>query len=276
MVARLPGGGGLDEVVEAVFSAINPRTRVAVIDHLTSESARLLPLAEIAERCHSANVPVLADGAHVPGMLPLDIESLGVDWYVGNLHKWAWAPRGTGLLGRGPTTSLACTRRLSRGGSEKGFTTEFDWTGTRDPSGWLTAPFAIDLMRGIGFDAIRTHNHRLAWTGSQILGDAWGTRPEAEEQWYGSMVTMPLPRSLGSTPEDATRLRDALLYEDRNRGPDTRAGGSSLGPDLSAGLHGPGGHRAARQRDRGPSRHPEGGVDPGLKTSPATAANGPV
>jgi len=214
-VARLPGGGGLDEVVQAVLSAISPRTRVAVIDHLTSESARLLPIAEIAERCNTAGVRVLADGAHVPGMFPLDIESLGVDWYVGNLHKWAWAPRGTGFLWARPDHQPGLHPPVISWGLDQGFTAEFDWTGTRDPSGWLTAPFAINLMRGIGFDAIRAHNHRLAWTGAQMLGDAWGTKPEAQERWYGSMVTLPLPRSLGSTPEDATRLRDALLYEDR-------------------------------------------------------------
>ena len=73
-------------------------TTLAVVDHVTSESALVLPLAAIAERCHARGVAVLADGAHAPGAIPLDIPSLGVDWYVGNLHKWLWVPRSSGIL----------------------------------------------------------------------------------------------------------------------------------------------------------------------------------
>jgi isopenicillin-N epimerase len=215
VVSLPPGDPDAGRVIEAIVSAISPRTSIAVIDHLSSETAQILPLAEIADRCHAAGVRVLADGAHVPGMLPLDIESLGVDWYVGNLHKWAWAPRGTGILWARPEHQPHLHPPVISWGLDQGFTTEFDWTGTRDPSGWLTAPFAIDLMMTIGFEAIRSHNHDLAWNGALLLADIWGTRMKVPERCFGSMVAVPLPPALGATKEEASRLRDALLYEDR-------------------------------------------------------------
>ena len=216
VTAELPGKGATDEqVVEAIASRFTDRTRLLVVDHLTSEMARILPLAAIAARAHAAGVPVLADGAHVPGMLPLDIESEGVDWYCANLHKWAWAPRGTGILwSRGDRQEGLHPPAVSWG-LDKGYTAEFDWTGTRDASGWLTAPYAIELIGEIGAEAIREHNHQLAWAAAQMLAEAWGTELEGEERWYGSMVTVPLPADLGSTVEDAKRLRDGLLFEDQ-------------------------------------------------------------
>jgi isopenicillin-N epimerase len=215
VVANLrPTDGSSAEIVEAVDSAITARTRVAIIDHLTSDTARLLPLAEVAARCHSAGVGVMADGAHVPGQLPLDIESLGVDWYVANLHKWAWAPRGTGIIWARPDRQSELHPPVVSWGLDKGFTTEFDWTGTRDPSGWLTAPFAIELMKKIGLDAIRAHNHALAWNGAQQLAETWQTRIPGDESWYGSMVTVPLPEAMGASAMEASALRDALHYED--------------------------------------------------------------
>src|SRR5205823_603125 len=83
------------------------------------------------------------------------------------------------------------------------------------PRGWLTAPFALELMKGIGLEAIRTHNHGLAWSGAQLLAEEWGTELEAGEFSYGSMVTVPLPEAMGATEADASRLRDSLLDEDR-------------------------------------------------------------
>ena len=87
------------KLLQAVDAAITPRTRIAVLDHITSESALLLPLAELAELCHRRGVAVLADGAHAPGAIALDVPALGVDWYAANLHKWAWTPRSRRVTG---------------------------------------------------------------------------------------------------------------------------------------------------------------------------------
>lgn len=213
-VALPRSGASAEEIVQSIAGSISGKTRVALVDHLGSKTAQVLPIAEIAERCHAAGVRVLADGAHVPGMLPLDIESLDVDWYVGNLHKWCWAPRGTGIIWTRPEHQVDMHPTVISWGLDQGYTTEFDWAGTRDPSAWLTAPFAIELMKSVGLDEIRAHNHDLAWNGARLLAERWGTRMEVGEEAFGSMITVPLPQLCGATDADASRLRDSLLYED--------------------------------------------------------------
>src|SRR3989442_1273928 len=94
--------GGPGAFIESIVQAIGPRTRLAVLDHITSESALVLPITEMIVRCHNKGVAVLIDGAHAPGMLPLDLPTIGADWYVGNLHKWAFAPRSCGFLWAAP------------------------------------------------------------------------------------------------------------------------------------------------------------------------------
>ncbi|HSG01976.1 MAG TPA: aminotransferase class V-fold PLP-dependent enzyme [Vicinamibacterales bacterium] len=199
--------------VAAIERALTARTRVAVIDHVTSESALVLPLAQIAARCHARGVLVLADGAHAPGMLPLDLPSLGVDWYVANLHKWAHAPRSAGFLWAHPDRQTDLHPPVISWGLDEGFTTEFDWVGTRDPSPWLAAPAGIAFLEELGFDALRTYNHELAWRAARYLTDRWQTPLDIRPEHIGSMVTVPLPESLGSTADDAVRLRNALLFD---------------------------------------------------------------
>lgn len=199
---------------DAIDEAIGPRTRVAVIDHVTSETALILPLAAIAARCRARGVAVLADGAHAPGMLPLDVPSLGVDWYVANLHKWAHAPRSAGFLWAHPDRQAGLHPPVISWGLDEGFTAEFDWVGTRDPSPWLAAPAGIAFLDELGLDAVRRYNHDLAWHAAQSLTTRWQTPLEIREDHIGSMATIALPASLGSTADDALRLRNALLFED--------------------------------------------------------------
>jgi isopenicillin-N epimerase len=203
------------EVVEAFAAAITPNTKLAVVDHITSESGLVLPLAAIAERCHARGVPVLADGAHAPGAIPLDIPTLGVDWYVGNLHKWLWVPRSSGILWTSPARQAGLHGSVISWGLDRGFHAEFDMPGTRDPSPHLAAPVAIAFMRELGVDAVRQYNHRLAWNGAHHLAKRWGTDFVTPEAMIGTMATVMLPEQLGSTADDAARLRDALLYGDR-------------------------------------------------------------
>jgi isopenicillin-N epimerase len=202
-------------LVDAVAAAITPRTRIAVLDHITSESALIFPLVELAAVCRSRDVRMLVDGAHAPGVLPLDIPSLGVDWYTANLHKWACAPRGCGFLWADPSRQADLHPPVISWGLDLGFTAEFDWVGTRDPSPWLAAPEGLAFLRDLGWDAVRRHNHELAWHAARDLTRRWDTPLEIDEASVGFMATLPLPAALGHTAEDAARLRDALLFEDR-------------------------------------------------------------
>jgi isopenicillin-N epimerase len=201
-------------VVEAVAAALGETTRLAVVDHITAESALLLPLAEIAARCHDQGVPVVADGAHAPGAIALDIPALGVDWYVGNLHKWAWAPRSCGILWAAPERQAGLHPTVISWGLDQGMAMEFDDPGTRDPTHHLAAPAALAFMRELGLEAVRAYNHDLAWRGARRLAELWEVELATPESMIGTMATVPLPAALGAAREDAARVRDELLFED--------------------------------------------------------------
>ena len=203
------------DVADACVAAIGPATRIAIVDHIAAHSALIFPIAEIAAEFHQRGIPVLADGAHAPGAIPLDIPSLGVDWYVANLHKWMWVPRSSGILWASPGRQPELHPTVISWGLDQGFTTEFDLPGTRDPSSHLSAPAAITYMRELGVEAVQAYNHALAWRAAQHLADAWGTGITTPESMCGTMATVMLPEPAGSTNEDAARLRDRLLFEDR-------------------------------------------------------------
>lgn len=206
-------GTTADAVVEAITAAFTPRTRLLIVDHITAMTALILPVMRIVAAARAAGVRVLVDGAHAPGTLDLDIPSIGADWYVGNLHKWAMSPRSSGILWASPEAQQGLHPPVISWGYQKGLASEFDLTGTRDPSPWLASPAGIEFMRGIGLDAMRQYNHAFAWKAVQTLCDHWGTRPPAPESMVGMMVTVPLPARFGSTPEEGQRVKDALLYD---------------------------------------------------------------
>jgi isopenicillin-N epimerase len=201
-------------IVQQIADGLGPRTRIAIIDHVTAESALVLPLAEIVATCHAHGVPVAVDGAHAPGAIPVNLRSLGADWYVANLHKWAWTPRSCGILHSLPRHQDRLRPVVASWGVDRGFTAAFDWPGTRDPTPALSAPTAIAFMREIGLDAIQRYDHDLAWRAGQHLAERWGAEVVQSEEQIGSMITLPLPSRYGSDSDAAARLRDALLFED--------------------------------------------------------------
>lgn len=202
-------------VLAAIEAALTPRTRMLVVDHVTSGSSLVLPIAEIASRCRARGVTTLIDGAHAPGMLPLDLPSLGVDFYVGNLHKWGMAPRSCAILWAAPDRQRDLHPTTISWGYGLGMSAEFDLVGTRDPSPWLAAPEGIAFMRELGLNEMRAWNHDLAYGTARTFTERWKLQIPAPESMYGSMVTIPLPERLGTTREAATKLKDALLYDER-------------------------------------------------------------
>jgi isopenicillin-N epimerase len=199
---------------DAIDAAVGSRTRLAIVDHITAESALVLPLADIAARLRARGVAIMADGAHAPGAIPLRIDELGVDWYVANLHKWMWVPRSSGILWAPPERQGALHPAVISWGLDEGFTTTFDMPGTRDPSPHLAAPAAVDLFLTWGLEDIERYRRELAWEAALHVSRRWNTAFETPAAMIGTMVTVTLPARLGSTPEEARQLRDALLFED--------------------------------------------------------------
>jgi isopenicillin-N epimerase len=199
--------------VAAVTKAISARTRLAIFDHVTSESALIMPVADLVAACKARGVRVLVDGAPAPGVLALDLPALGADWYAANLHKWACAPRSCGFLWASEAGQIDLHPPVISWGLGQGFAAEFDWVGTRDVSAWLAAPAGIAYLTARGLDEVWTHNHGLAWTGAALLCDTWGSELPADKSAIGFMATVPVPESIGSEASDAIRLRDSLLYE---------------------------------------------------------------
>lgn len=208
-------GGGPSAFVAAIEGALGGRTRLAIVDHVTAESALVLPVNEIAARCRARGVALLVDGAHAPGALALDIPALGADWYVGNLHKWAWTPRSSGILWAARERQAGLHSTVISWGLDQGLAAEFDQPGTRDPSPHLAAPAALDFMRELGVEAVREYNHALAWHGARRLAELWQVPFETPESMIGTMATVALPPALGATADEAARLRDRLLFENR-------------------------------------------------------------
>jgi len=214
--ARLPfPPGSAVEVVESIAGSVGERTRLVVVEHVTSATALVLPLAEILERCRTLGVATLVDGAHAPGMLPLDLAALDADWYVGNLHKWAWTPRPLGFVRSAPRRRNAVRSPVVSWGSGRGSTVEFDWPGTRDPTPALAAPAALEMLREVGLAAVRRWNHELVLGAARSLARRWGASFDLDPGWVGSMALVPLPERFAPTDETAGRLRDELLDEER-------------------------------------------------------------
>ena len=214
--------------LEAILAAVTPRTRYAMIDHITSGSALVLPIWEIVRALEARDIDVLVDGAHAPGMVPLELATLRPAWYCGNLHKWTCAPKGCAFLwAREDRQAGLQPAVISHGNNtpREGFTAfqdRFDWAGTYDPTAWLCLAEVIrwlgDLLPG-GWPAVREHNHLLALDARRILCAALEVEPPCPTDLLGSMVTLPLPprfqavRFTGRIAPEQARLYDEFRIE---------------------------------------------------------------
>ncbi len=186
-------------LVKQLANAITSRTRLVVVDAITSPSALVLPVEEVVAIARSAGVPVLVDGAHAPGHLDVNLQELGADYWVGNLHKWICAPRGTAVLFVDEQHQNDVSPVVTSHGYGMGFQLAFDWPGTFDASAWLTTPAALALHDAWGGPDLRASNLALARHYRarlfQTLGLPLPATPPAS--WDCAMVTVPLGRAPG-------------------------------------------------------------------------------
>ena len=198
-------------LLASLRAALSARTRIAVLDHITSASALVLPVAAMAQACRAVGVPVLIDGAHGPGQVALDLPATGADWYAGNCHKWLMAPKGCGFLWARPERQAGLHPTIISHGLGRGFLEEFDWTGTRDPSAWLAVGAALDFHASLGGDALMARNAALAEHATALLARRLNTDRGPGGAFAAAMGTVRLPLAGAATPERALAVRAALL-----------------------------------------------------------------
>jgi isopenicillin-N epimerase len=201
------------EIVARIRAALRPgRTKLLIIDQLASATAQLLPVREIAAAARAVDIPVFVDGAHAPGMLPVDVAAISADFWVGNLHKWAFAPRGTALLAVAPAWRHRIDPLVVSWEHDAGFPLSVEFQGTLDYSTWLAAPAGLYLLRTLGVDLVREHNAALVAYGQRVVGAALGLT-ESDLPGPGGPTAMrivPLPSGMATTPAEARALRQHI------------------------------------------------------------------
>jgi isopenicillin-N epimerase len=215
------------QVVDAVLERVTPRTRLAMLDHITSPTALVFPVEQLVRELDRRGVDTLIDGAHTPGMLPLDVNRIGAAYYTGNCHKWLCAPKAVGFLHvrRDRQENIQPTI-ISHGWNKprpgySPFQDGFDWPGTLDPSPWFCIADSIRFLSGLmpgGLDALMRRNHELAVWAQRMLCDRLGLQPVGVESMLGSMAAVHLPDNTAAfdsqgnpAPGEEYRLNNELF-----------------------------------------------------------------
>ena len=204
-----------EDVYCTVVDSVTSSTKLLVIDHVSSASSVIFPVHKIARFCRENGVLLVVDGAHAPGMLELNIDAVGADWYVGNLHKWVCAPIGAGFVWASISKRASTHPLVVSHFYGQGLTREFDWQGTKDVTAWITSAEAVRWGDSIGWKSIQKQNNTLAlWMQTQLV-EAWNVVPLTPQcgSMVGSMATVPLPSGCPNTFEDCLAFRNRLYEE---------------------------------------------------------------
>jgi isopenicillin-N epimerase len=207
--AAFPVGAQDDEIVSAYAGACSPRTRLVVIDRITSPTATVVPVAAVAAAVSGGGASVLVDAAHAPGQLNDDIAALGADHWVGNLHKWAYTPRGSAVLWSRP--GAAVTPGVLSWRLEDGYAESFDYPGTWDYAGWLAVADGLAYWEALdGWDGV-TRLASLVTEGQKRVAGALGVALERLPVTAApTMRLVPLPDGVLASADQADSFYEAL------------------------------------------------------------------
>ncbi|CAN5703758.1 aminotransferase class V-fold PLP-dependent enzyme [soil metagenome] len=207
--AKIPFPITTPEAAErAILAAVTPRTRLALISHITSPTALILPVARLVAALRAQSVLTLIDGAHAPAFLPIDLRALNADFYTGNLHKWLSAPKGAAFLHirRDLQTNfnpLVISHGFNSPRTDRSrFRLQFDFTGTQDMSPYLCAAACPDHLSSLletsspaadPLTNFRAANNDLCRRARTLIAAALGVDLPAPASMLGAMATIPLP-----------------------------------------------------------------------------------
>lgn len=206
-----------DEVLDSIMAKVTDKTRLLLIDHVTSQTGLVLPVKEIVDTLNERGIDTLIDGAHAPGMIPLDLDKLGAAYYTGNCHKWLCAPKTAGFLHvRKDKQSEVRPLTISHGANSprsdrSRFQIEFGWMGTRDPSAALSVPFVIEYLENLvpgGWSEIMERNQKLAIAARTLILEVLGIPAPSPDSMIGSLASIPLPDSQLEMPYQSLKYLD--------------------------------------------------------------------
>jgi len=205
-----------NQITDAVISSLSEKTRLLVIDHVTSPTALIFPVEKIAAACRERRIDVIIDGAHAPGMMELFVETLRAPFYAGNFHKWICAPKGSAFLWVDPRRQAEIHPTVISHHYLSGFEKEFGWQGTRDISGLLSIHSAITFFEQFGWEKVMRHNHHMAVWAQHMLCNRWDTIPMTplDGRLIGAMATLRLPLRFQHIDEPAREILQQRLYDE--------------------------------------------------------------
>ena len=211
-----------EQVIQAVMEKVSPKTRLALLDHVTSKTGLIFPIQQLVSELAAREVDTLVDGAHAPGMVSLNLREIGATYYTGNCHKWLCAPKGAAFLYvRREQQSVIRPLTISHGANslrtdKSRFQLEFDWAGTVDPSAYLCIPQAIQFLGSLlpgGWSELMVNNRAKARFARHLLCAALDVSPPCPEEMLGSMAVVPLPSAL-SIYERNGQVREWPVLQD--------------------------------------------------------------
>jgi isopenicillin-N epimerase len=190
------------QVIEAVIAKVSVKTKLALLDHITSQTGLIFPIQQLVKELQWRGIDTLIDGAHAPGMISLNLREIGATYYTGNCHKWLCAPKGSAFLYVQREQQLKIRPlTISHGANsprvdKTRWQLEFDWTGTNDPTAFLCVPEAIAFMGSLlpgGWTELMGRNHQLVLKARQMVCEALGVLPPCPQEMIGAMAVVPMP-----------------------------------------------------------------------------------
>jgi isopenicillin-N epimerase len=214
LIVDIPIPTTADAVVGQIAAALTPDVKLAIIDHITSPTALVLPLARIIPLLRENGTQVFIDGAHSVGQMPLDITALNPDWYVSNAHKWLYAPKGSAFLYAAPHVAAITRPNVVSHFIDMGFPKSFDYTGTRDNTAWLAIPAALEFFRDLDPGAVWEYETRLLEALSTRMA-ALNAIPVGPAEMCAAMRAFILPTRRLAEAGDNLNLMQALWAKHR-------------------------------------------------------------